>query len=190
VKYTSGNESKTLSVGSSNASNTMRIVGGVPTVVLNPSTRTGLTTARTLLGEVTVGALSGGGQIAVQEIPLTITKSAGLLFGSADGNPFVVRVKGSTSDLTTVSGTVADGKVVFDTPYVIDAGDTVTLVTFEIYATVTNLGTADNPSVTVELGAASNFKWKDVHGNLAGLTGTLVSRYQVGNTVLIRAHAN
>ena len=187
VKYTSGNETKTLAVSGSNASNTMKIVGGVPTAVLSSSTRTGLTTARTLLAEVTVGALKAptpnGGQIAVQEIPLTISKSAGLMFGGSNANPFLVKVKGSTSDLGTVSGTVADGKVTFTTPYVIDAGKT---TTFEISAVVSDLGSAPNPSITVELGTAANFKWKDVSGDISNLTGELVAGYQTGNTTLIK----
>lgn len=188
VKYTAGNTQLTITPTPAVEAKTMTLVGGVPTAVLSPSTRTGLTTARTLLAEVTVGALSGtrAGQIAVQELPLTISKSTGLLFGATgatDENNFLVKVKGSTSDLATVSGQVKDGKVTFTTPYVIDAGST---TTFEISAVVSDLGSATNQSITVELGAAKNFKWKDVSGDISDLTGDLVAGYQTGNTTLIK----
>ena len=75
VKYTAGNTTKTLTLNTAQQASAttreMRVVGGIPAISLNASTRSNLSTGPILLAEVTVSALQNGGPIQVKQLSIS-----------------------------------------------------------------------------------------------------------------------
>ncbi|MGI6132685.1 MAG: beta strand repeat-containing protein, partial [Bacillota bacterium] len=178
VKYSAGNMTLTKT-GLSVPANQMTIVGGLPMVDLNASTRSGLSAGTTLLAEVTVSALSNGGPIQVKELPLKISATNVTFSGN-----FSVEVGTQTIGVTALPAAAAGDKTItFTDPYTINPGDS---VKFEIYATTALVtGTTDH-SITTELGDRSAFNWNDVHGNVGPLDAALIPNYSTNKTSTIR----
>ena len=157
----------------------MTIVGGLPMVDLNASTRSGLSAGTTLLAEVTVSALSNGGPIQVKTLPLKISAT-----GAGFSGNFSVEVGevGTQVEITSLAAAAGDKTITFTNPYTINPGDS---VKFEIYATTT-LTTPGSASITTELGDRSAFTWNDVHGNVGPLDAALIPNYSTNKTSTIR----
>ncbi|MDD4738162.1 MAG: hypothetical protein PHF54_02805, partial [Candidatus Pacebacteria bacterium] len=188
VKYVAGNTTTSIpAIGAT--SRVMRVVGGIPTVSLNASTRSNLSSGSTLLAEVTVSALSNGGPIQVKQLS-TSSSMAGITGGAPTLGNFTLKVG---SETIAVTGTVAGGKVILDNAYTVTPGNS---VKFEVYGDLDLAGgtMTSNASVTTSLGAAANFLWNDVEGAKAGaeaggdtgLNGTLVNNYSTTTTSVVR----
>ncbi|MDD2245258.1 MAG: hypothetical protein PHR13_11705, partial [Dysgonamonadaceae bacterium] len=177
VKYTAGNLTTTLTPAAVVDSNTMTLAGGMPSVSLAASNRTGLATGSTLLGSVTVGATKDGGAIKVQTLAIKV----GLTTATLDGN-FSVKVGGSNVTVNATAAAKGEQVITLTDSYGIASGSS---VTFDIYA---NVASADaNSSVTTELGAAASFLWTDVEGGTAsGLNGTLLPNYSTNVTSVVK----
>ena len=158
----------------------MTIVGGIPAVDIVALSRNTLSTGSTMLAEITVSALSNGGPIRVETLPIKV----GLTNATLDGN-FSVKI-GTTSIATTGTAAGSGEKVItLSAPYTIAPGES---AKFEIYA---NVATAPaNSTISTELGNRADFLWTDVEGNVLGnvsggvngLNGTLVSDYSTNKT--------
>ena len=203
VQYQSGSNTTTMApaVGGT----TITLVGSKPNIVITPAT-TGLTAGTdVLLGTVTVTA-DNTGDIAIASIPLNISISQG---SSGPGNATIVANSLKLTDnndalLSTLTATnlsstsTATSTEVFgsatSTHYRISAGQS---KTFEIRGTITgSFGTS--ASVSVGLGAATQFTWDDINGNnidtvstggvisvtapqTVALTGALLYSYPTGS---------
>ena len=173
---------------------------------MNASTAALAAGSSVLLGTVTVTA-DNGGDIALSEIPLSVTVSAGtgspvIVAGTnshagiilTDTNGVSLGTDGSTFTARNSSGTTsATATEVFGSAtanhYRISAG---TSKTFEIHADLTGSTFGPSSTVSVSLGGAANFVWDDINGaNISnvsttggytsGLTGQALYTYPSGS---------
>lgn len=163
---------------------TSALVASKPTLALSSSSGTGLTSGNIQIGTFTISA-DAAGDIKVQEVPVSINISgaATITLNTVDlrdstGNTVIVGsggVNGTTTLGTGGSAATASGTFVFSTPRTITKG---TSETYTVYATFGGVtGGSNTMNVSFGLGAKASFKWTDVIGNVAGITGSLLNTY-------------
>jgi hypothetical protein len=170
VKYLSGSTTAYLptngSYGLTVSSNLFDLVGSSPTITLTQSGNT-LTTGATV-GSITIAA-NAAGNIIASTVPFTISTNNASLSGNlqlVDASSGQVAGTVATTVATSSSSSVT---VNLTTDNNIAAG------TSKVYnivlGTVVTTPGANNYSVTVGMGAATGFKFKDVNGNVADIPG-------------------
>jgi len=168
VKYTAGTTTTVMAGPPAVDSNTMYVVGGIPSITMTQGS-TKLDVGPKVLGTIQVSVASGD-SIKVEQLPINVT-----LGGTAalNGNFSIELTDGGTSIAIGAVAAGAGQKVlVLDTPYTISSGQT---VKFNIIANVATA--ADGDSVSTTLGSKGSFEWTDVLGNVSNLTGTNIPTY-------------
>jgi hypothetical protein len=179
VQYQTGSTTSYLAPSGVSAQGTsLTLVGSKPTVTLNSSTAALTNGSSVLLGTVTVTA-DNGGDIALSEIPLTVSLSV----GSGGSTPHINSVTltdtngaslgGNFVALNGIGTTSATGLEVFGSGtanhYRISAG---TSKTFEIHADLTTTVFGTSATASVSLGTSTSFGWDDING--ANLSSVVV----------------
>jgi len=179
VKYLSGSSTQTMLPNV--ASNSFDLVASAPTVSLG-SVSSRLTAGTVIIGQVTVSA-NASGNIILDNLPISfsannasitastiiaVDASTGVTAGTST-NP-AVNSNGSATTTIVFTGLAVDNNIA--------AG---TSKTYNIEATVGAVGnsTNGNPSVSLGLGSAALFTFKDVNGNIDNIPGAVA-----GNTYL------
>jgi len=187
VKYMVGNTLTTMSPVTVAAKN-MNVVAGIPTVNLTSDNRTGLTNGEVKLADITVSADAKGGAIKVQELPITVTSTGVVTIDGSAGNNIVVKdASGNTITTTNTGLTVAAGasgsdSIVFTGGFDIAAGES---KTFSIYSTAATVGgSVNSTSLGTKLGAKTSFKFTDVEGGVADITGAQIYTYSTNTSTI------
>lgn len=167
VKFLSG--SQTQYSYPNLTSNTMDLVGSAPTITLTASGNT-LTTGVTV-GSITIAANAAGNIIATS-VPFNISTNNAMATGTwqlVDASSG--QVAGTAGFVVATSSSVTNQAIPLTADNNIAAG---TSKTYNIVVpTVTTVSNANNYSLTVGMGAASGFSFKDVNGNVAGIPGAM-----------------
>ncbi len=174
VKYLSGSTTKYLPTGGTTYavqahSNTFDLVGSYPTVTLT-SAGNAMSAGNITVGSITVSA-NAGGNVTLTQVPFTVASTTGV---TADT---ISLVDASTGVTAAPAATIVNNatSVPVTTDNSIAAG---TSKTYNIVVHVTSTGSANTPSLSVSLGAATAFTFNDINGN-ASLVG------QVGSNTFI-----
>jgi hypothetical protein len=181
VQYQTGSNTSYLAPSASGT--TLTLVGSKPTLTLNSSTAALTNGTSVLLGTVTVTA-DNGGDIALSEIPLSVSVNAGTS-GTADvavnsikltdtnGVSLGTYFTATNARLTNTSGSTSGSATeVFGDPsctttgcttnhYRISAG---TSKTFEIHANLSGDTFGTSATASVSLGTNTSFAWDDING--------------------------
>jgi hypothetical protein len=193
VKYLSGSTTSYLPAGGTSylaqaSSNYFDLVGSYPTVSLVTATNR-LSASTINLGQITVSA-NAAGNVILEHLPLSLSAynasiTAATVYAvdastgvTAASSTAVVTVNGTSGAQTpTLDFTLSNGYGVDNN---IAAG---TSKTYNIQVAVTTVGssTNGNPSVSMALGQASSFTFKDVNGNGDGILGLANSNTYLTN---------
>jgi hypothetical protein len=184
VKYLSG--SNTQYVRATVASNSFDLVASAPTVNL-VAVSNQVTSGTVILGQVTVSANSAG-NIILDNLPLSIsannaTASSETVYavdastGVVAGSSTPITLSQTSSVTPTVEFTTAAG---FGTDNNIAAG---TSKTYNIQLKIDAVGNATNgtPSISMGMGVASSFTFKDVNGNVDNIPGATNGNTYISN---------
>jgi hypothetical protein len=166
VKFLSGSTTAYLPVGGTFgalvSSNVMDLVGSAPTITLTQSNNT-LTSGATV-GSITITA-NAAGNIVASSVPFSISANN---ISSVSGN---LQLIDASSGQVAGTATFATGTVTV----LLTADNNITAGTSKTYnivlGTVNTVSGANNFSVTVGMGAATGFLFKDVNGNTSDIPG-------------------
>jgi hypothetical protein len=150
------------------------LVASKPTVVLAASSGSGLANGNIKIGEFTIAA-DAAGDIKLEQIPVVVSSSTGVAITA--GTLELRDYTGSVA-LSNVNSLNGSGVFTFSVPRTIAKSTT---ETYTVYTTLTGVsGPASTVTESFSLGAKSSFKWTDVSGGQAGITGTAINSYPTG----------
>ena len=182
VKYLSGSTTTYVPAGGAYqvlaSSNSFDLVGSAPTVTLASSGNT-LTTGNITVGALTVSA-NAAGNVTINNVPLTVATSGATASSTATAKlQLVDSVSGQVAGVAEVNLANTNGNVTvtLTADNNIAAG---TSKTFNIIVPISAITGTNNYSVSVGLGLATSFTFKDVNGN-ANVVGAVGSNVYISN---------
>jgi len=175
VKYSSGSLNPTLNIAV--YSNSMYPVAGIPNVsivtknvsILSPGTNA-------LVPLATINFSISGSPVNVREIPIKLS------FGTSATTTDLYLYDGTTLIGSTTAHMGVDGT---GTIIVQQANGGLPMSesgSYTIKANITGVASLQaGDSVSTQLGAAGNFLWDDIEGNITSGTGALIPSYDISN---------